>query len=421
MLRVSCSIEWRYIPRLMNLPTSKALAGILGRLPKIARSVSGAAPLLLITLGLSASGTWSKSDEPVAADSLRKYRYLAKTAREKKQTDDALRFYGQVIRYKPDDLKAHYFSGSLLANKGDTEAAKHHLLICVSLDSLHVNSNVLLTQLYLRQEVADSAWVYLEPVLSLKPAVSRYRQFRRQIADLHRIQGNHVAAIAHYEALAASSTADDRQVFDLLSQLHEAGGDKKEALVWSSRALSSPATDTSPSTTEILNRMLELQVSTGDRPNAYETLRQLVKLDSLSRFSYFDRMAEIAAEAGDLSQQVEALEGMVQAQPHDLEPLATLVELHLRSSDLKAASNWLRLGLKVDGKDGRLNLLQGELFVLQGKEDAAIAAFERSRQDPEWEKVAQQRIWQLRPPETEEEKLKRDFFGPGDEEDQTGG
>ena len=158
----------------MNSPANKALAGILRRLPKIAQSVAGAAPLALIALGVSASGTWSKSDEPVAADSLRKYRFLAKTAREKKQTEDALRYYGQVIRYKPDDLKAHYFSGSLLANQGDTAAAKRHLLICVSLDSLHVNSNVLLTQLYLRQEEnADSAWVYLEPVLSVKPEVSR--------------------------------------------------------------------------------------------------------------------------------------------------------------------------------------------------------------------------------------------------------
>ena len=404
----------------MNSPANKAPAGILRRLPKIAQSAAGAAPLALIVLGLSASGTWSKSDEPVAADSLRKYRFLAKTAREKKQTEDALRYYGQVIRYKPDDLKAHYFSGSLLANKGDTETAKHHLLICVSLDSLHVNSNVLLTQLYLRQEDADSAWVYLEPVLSVKPAVARYHQFRRQIADLHRIQGNHAAAIAHYEALATNSTTDARQVSDLLSQLHEASGDEKEALAWSSRALSSPATDTSPSTTEILNRMLELQVSTGARPDAYETLRQLVGLDSLSRYSYFDRMAEIAAKAGDLPQQVEALEGMVEAQPHDLGPLATLVELHLRGKNLKAASTWLRRGFKVDGKDGHLRLLQGELLILQGDEDGAVAAFERSRQDPEWEKIAQQRIWQLRPPETEEEKLKRSFFG-GDEEDQTGG
>jgi tetratricopeptide (TPR) repeat protein len=395
----------------MNSPVHKAFTEILRRLPNFAPAVSAGIVLSLFALGLSLPDAGAETGEPVAADSLRKYRFLAKTAREKKQTEDALRYYGQVIHYKPDDLKAHYFSGSLLANKGDTAAAKRHLLICVALDSLHVNSNVLLTQLYLRQEDPDSAWVFLEPVFDIKPAVSKYHRFRRQIADLHRIQGNHKAAISHYEALAANSETDARQIFELLSQLHEANGDTEQALALSSRALSSPASETSPSAIEILSRVLELQASSGDRSGAYETLRQLVRLDSLSRYSYFDRMAAIATDAGDLSQQVEGLEGMVEAQPHDLGPLATLVELHLKGNDLNAASTWLRRGLKVDKKDGHLLLLQGELLILQGDEDAAIAAFERSRQDPEWEKVAQQRIWQLRPPETEEEKLKRSFFG----------
>ena len=228
----------------MNSPVRNAFAGFLRRLPKIPLSVSRAATIALIVLGVSAPGTWAETDKSATADSLRKYRFFAKTAREKKQTDDALRYYGQVIRYKPDDLKAHYFSGSLLANQGETAAAKRHLLICVSLDSLHVNSNVLLTQLYLRQEEdADSAWVFLEPVLSLKPSVSKYRQFRREIADLHRIQGNHRAAITHYEGLAASSDTDARQIFDLLSQMHEANGDTEQALAWSLRALSSPASE----------------------------------------------------------------------------------------------------------------------------------------------------------------------------------
>ena len=248
----------------MNAPARKAFAGISRRLPKVPPSVSRAIPLALIASGLSAPGTWAEPDEPATADSLRKYRFLAKTAREKKQTDEALRYYGQVIRYKPDDLKAHYFSGSLLANQGDTEAAKRHLLICVSLDSLHVNSNVLLTQLYLRQEEnADSAWVYLEPVLSVKPEVSRYHQFRRQIADLHRIQGNHIAAIAHYEALAANS--DDRRSPGLPTcspSCTKPTGDTESRPLPGVRAPCLPLpSDTSPSTTEILNRMLELQVS----------------------------------------------------------------------------------------------------------------------------------------------------------------
>ena len=53
----------------------------------------------------------------------------------------------------------------------------------------------------------------------------------------------------------------------------------------------------------------------------------------------------------------------------------------------------------------------GDLQVVRGAEEDALASFAKAREDPEWESVAQQRIWQLRPPETEEEKLKREFFG----------
>ena len=54
-------------------------------------------------------------------------------------------------------------------------------------------------------------------------------------------------------------------------------------------------------------------------------------------------------------------------------------------------------------------------MVMQGNEEDALTAFEVARADPGWQEVAQQRIWQIRPPETEEERLKRQFFGGGDE------
>jgi hypothetical protein len=55
--------------------------------------------------------------------------------------------------------------------------------------------------------------------------------------------------------------------------------------------------------------------------------------------------------------------------------------------------------------------LKGDLHTRKGEEILAIAAYEIAKGDPVWQAVAQQRIWQLRPPETREEKLKREFFG----------
>ncbi len=45
----------------------------------------------------------------------------------------------------------------------------------------------------------------------------------------------------------------------------------------------------------------------------------------------------------------------------------------------------------------------------QGDEEEAIAAYEQAMADQLWRDMAQQRIWQLRPPETED--AKREFFG----------
>ena len=102
---------------------------------------------------------------------------------------------------------------------------------------------------------------------------------------------------------------------------------------------------------------------------------------------------------------------MVEADPKDLKSIAELVEWHQSHGEFASAKEWLRRGLKVNPEDAHLLLLKGDNLVKEGDEEGAIAAFEKAKADPTWEKVAQQRIWQLRPPETEEEKLKRQFFG----------
>jgi len=127
----------------------------------------------------------------------------------------------------------------------------------------------------------------------------------------------------------------------------------------------------------------------------------------------------IATERNDESMHFKGLLGMVEANPKDLESVAVLVQWHLSRDEATAAKARLKQGLEEDPVNGNLLLLKGEMLVGEGDEAGAIAAFEKAKSDPVWEKVAQQRIWQLRPPETEEEKLKREFFGGGEsQEDQ---
>ena len=110
-----------------------------------------------------------------------------------------------------------------------------------------------------------------------------------------------------------------------------------------------------------------------------------------------------------------AREGMVRADPQDLQTIALLVEWNVKQDRFKAARTWVDRGLQVSN-DAHLLVLKGDLLLREGAEDEAVTAYEKAMSDPAWERVAQQRIWKIHPPETEEEKLKREFFGGKDDE-----
>ncbi|MBT6146318.1 MAG: hypothetical protein HOH74_12850, partial [Gemmatimonadetes bacterium] len=162
---------------------------------------------------------------------------------------------------------------------------------------------------------------------------------------------------------------------------------------------------------ETLRKMVDLQLETGDFRAAFKSLRKLTVADSSGRYSHFLRMSEIGERHSDDKIRLVGLEGMARVQPDDLENVATLVQFHIQAQDVDAAMRWIDRGLKRSASHAHLLILQGDLLYEAGKEDDAVASFELARIDPNWEAVAQQRIWQIHPPETEEEKLRREFFG----------
>jgi tetratricopeptide (TPR) repeat protein len=196
-------------------------------------------------------------------------------------------------------------------------------------------------------------------------------------------------------------------------------GDSGQALAWRQRLLATQqaANGGSTGSTEeqrrTLDGMVELQVKSDDLRGALASLDRLVQLDSLNRYTYYRRIVQVADLADDRAARIRGLEGMVRANPADLESLTSLAELLLGGGSPSAAGRWIDQGLKAAPRNGHLQLLRGDLLVMQGADEEAIAAFERAKADPSWRNIAQQRIWQLRPPETAEERLKREFFGAG--------
>ena len=351
-------------------------------------------------------GAEAKAEEVAIADSIKKYKYYAKTARQNKEYDRAIGYYTTLLQYSPQDLKAAYFLGQLYYEKKDSTGARialpqAHIALrqAVSIDSLHLNSNLLLYSIYKAMDLPDSAAWSLERVLLEKP------ELRRELADLYRRGGHNERAVAHYEELVADDSKD-AELFEILAVLHQELGQVEQALEWRKRQV-----EGGTGGADQLESIVELKLEIGDVEGAYDTLLELAKVDSQNAYSYYNRIASIASEEGDDSMHVEGLKGMVEADPKDLKSIAELVEWHQGRGEFAEAKKRLEQGLKGNSEDAHLLLLKGDNLVREGDEEGAIAAFEKAKADPAWEKVAQQRIWQLRPPETEEEKLKRQFFG----------
>ncbi len=346
------------------------------------------------------------------ADSTRKYRYLAKTARERKEHNKALEYYRRLLLYDPDYAAAHYFRGKILVEQKNFSGAKECLLAAIGLDSLLVNCNALLCQIYLNEDKPDSSQLYVNRIRDLK--AGRFRPLQRRIADALRRAGLTRDAIAQYENLAAADSSNTGELYTLLATLHQDIGESGEALNWRTRLLSHQE-QMVPCSTEVrietLQEMVLLQEQTGAYDDALATLDQLAQMDPGNGYPYYSQMADIAEKTSRPAIKRAALEGMATANPKDVESVAALAELLLAEDRFEAAEEWIARGLVIVPADAHLQVLNGDVMSRKGLEEQAIAAFEIALDDPDWRGVAQQRIWQLRPPETEEEKLKRAFFG----------
>ena len=379
--------------------------------------------LVICALVLGADAR-ANENEVAIADSIRKYKYYAKTARQNKEYDRAIGYYTTVLQYSPQELTAAYFLGQLYyKEKKDLDNARIALRRAVSIDSLHLNSNRLLYTIYQAVGEADSAALSLERVLLKKPNAAD----RRKLADLYRREGRNERAVVHYEQLVEADTTgvEDAELLEILAVLHQELGQVDQVLEWRERQLdqvlewrerqveggAGGADQFNAKAVALKESIVELKLEIGDVEGAYDTLSELAKVDSQNAYSYYNRIALIASEESDDTWRFKGLKGMVEADPKDSKSIAELVEWHQGRGEFASAKAWLERGLKVNSEDAHLLLLKGDNLVREDDEEGAIAAFEKAKADPAWEKVAQQRIWQLRPPETEEEKLKRQFFG----------
>ena len=347
------------------------------------------------------------------------YGSMARTFWGNRDYASAAAFYARHLEHSVSDTTAWFYLGMSQYNLGNRRAAKAALLRAVALDSLNGDANLLLCRIYQEDSQPDSAAQSLERILVGAPDD---HGVRRRLAEMCRALGRSREAIGHYEHIAASGE-DDPKLLGSLVQLYE-GVDQNKAVEWQRRLVrrlqsgstTAPAGDRTPADSEARNAEIELQLLMGDRTEALGTLMELARLDSSEGYLHYRRAARLALELGDEEARIEALRGMVRRDERDLGSIAQLAEWYLGRDQYSEAETWIDRGLGVDSTSAHLQVLRGDVLAQRGDEDEAISCFLKAQADPEWRAIAQQRIWQLRPPETAEEKLKRGFFGTGQDQ-----
>lgn len=350
------------------------------------------------------------------ADSIRKYRFMSHEAWDKGEVDSALGYFQHYVKYRPAEAYGHYYIGRIHFEKRDYEAAKPALLAAIAQDSLHINANLMLKSIYDTDDKPNSAARCLERLLLAKPEDVKKR---RELADSYRQQGNIRLALSHYRHLAEADS-NSIELLELLAVLNE-DVDLSKALGWRRRMLRGPLALSSANAEtrgvlraqrlETMESMFNLQRQAGRHELAFATMSDLATEDPANRGSYYSRQVEMAAALGWDKRWIQALERLVEADPGDVQSLCLLAEWYLNQGDAERTRKCLEQGLQVSADDAHLLVLRGDLLVVEGQEEEAIAAYERAMSDPLWRDTAQQRIWQVRPPETDEEKAKREFFG----------
>ena len=102
--------------------------------------------LLTLTGFLVVAATSQTVAQEAVTDSVRKYKFLGKSARDKSDHADAVDYYSRLLTFKSDYHLAHYYIARAQLALGDQAAAKVALLSAVALKPRHANTLLLLYQ-----------------------------------------------------------------------------------------------------------------------------------------------------------------------------------------------------------------------------------------------------------------------------------
>ena len=347
--------------------------------------------------GLPAANTMSRADSLLQA---KKHFSFAVQYKNTGNFNLALEQYELSIAFNDTVYQVHYSLADLFMQMNRPVDAHREYLKTLTLNPSHFNSAAVLAKLYHEEAVYDSALVMYEIMYRLKP---HEKKLLSSVAGLRKYLGKNADALDAYTTLIedGDDTCDNLISASTLALSLE---DFTRALRFSSLALTKCPEDIS-----LLKIASHAALALGEYTSASLFLRQLAIADSTD-CAVLEKLELSSRMQGDSGNFLWALERHHTLTPQDGNVIGELAELLFQEGNSERAVSITKKGLELSPQDGKLHILMGEYYYSLGEKENALEEYRRALQDERWKNDAQQLIWQLEPPETDEEKAEKKFF-----------
>ncbi len=366
--------------------------------------------IIPIFMGEAAAQT-AGSDSVAAAqvdsvEEAKKHLSFGRQYEEVKMYDEAIRQYEKSINFDPSNALTHYLLGNLYYIKLEQpEKAKEAYKAAIGVDPFHSYSHYMLGRIYYQESKYDAAIVELEEAIKFNSDIEE--QACLALGDLCAFRGDD-SALKYYLG-AINLIYNDVRRFWTFAKLLDKNGYYEEAISAYRHVI-----ELDPNHREALLRLAETQLKVQAYRGALDSYSKLAELDP-ENAHYHIVMAQIYEQTEDTDGVLACLYNVVDIAPDNTDAIAKTAEICIDQNDLERAKRDIDRGLKIDSKDARFRVLNGEYYRAKGQDELAINELKRALSDPEWKDYAQGLIWEIKPPLSEEEKLKKEFFERGRE------
>jgi len=358
--------------------------------------------LMLVTIVLSGLS----SAETAQEDSLynaKKHFSFAVQHKNNKDYELALEQYKLSISYADTVYQVHFSFADLLLKMGRPLEARMEYLTSLKLNPSHSKSASMLAKLYYESAGYDSALVMYEIMYRLEP---ENMDILAGIAGLREYLGMKSEALEAYDELIGHGETTYENLMRA-SSLALTMDEFEKAYNFLSIVL-----EKHPDDLDALKNAAAASLAMNKPVSASQHLRRIAEIDSTD-ISSLTKLEDIYRLLNDTRNLIWALERHHSVSPQDCILIGELAELLLREGKTKKGLEYLGKGLEISPGDGKLRILMGEYFRGRGETEKALKEYKIALQDSNWRASAQEFIWQIQPPESEEEKAEREFFNSG--------